>query len=318
MHAHMNLRNLFVAPLAFILSLGFSAAPRGGVACGDSLPPFTAFKDNTLFQYVNDGQSTLNSNGSGDFIAAGCTNNRNQIQRGLLQFNLSGIPVGATVNSVQLSLYVVNVPKTDDAAHGRNSRPFWLVPLSGLADWGEGSSAAYTYESSSGGGAYAQTRDATWYHTQYDPTLHGPFSAPNDFSPGQTGYWAQEGALGNSPYILTAEPSFTAGYVINEHILASTQQMKDDVQAWVNNPSSNLGWILVGDESVILGSSKRGFASKEYSNSAWRPQLTVDFTTPVPEPSMLVFGLSGLVMLAVSKGRRCLRGRLQGRFRPER
>jgi hypothetical protein len=50
------------------------------------------------------------------------------------------------------------------------------------------------------------------------------------------------------------------------------------VQGWVEEPETNFGWILIGDE-VTRATSKR-FSSREDPIVANRPQLTVNFTPP--------------------------------------
>jgi hypothetical protein len=59
----------------------------------------------------------------------------------------------------------------------------------------------------------------------------------------------------------------------------STPPLVDDVQGWVNNPASNFGWLLRGNESTSR--TARKFASSEYTlNQNNRPLLTIDFTPP--------------------------------------
>ena len=61
--------------------------------------------------------------------------------------------------------------------------------------------------------------------------------------------------------------------------------LADDVQGWVDNPGSNFGWIVIGDESTL--SSVRRFASREYPVVGERPALTVDYTPPAEAPLVL-------------------------------
>ena len=61
--------------------------------------------------------------------------------------------------------------------------------------------------------------------------------------------------------------------------------MVADVQAWVNNPSTNFGWLLQGDETQT---SSKFFASRESANLALRPLLTITYTAaPVNLPPTL-------------------------------
>ena len=54
---------------------------------------------------------------------------------------------------------------------------------------------------------------------------------------------------------------------------------KVDVQAWLDDDSTNFGWLLRGDESTIF--TARQFASRENLTVANRPLLTIDFTEVV-------------------------------------
>ena len=63
--------------------------------------------------------------------------------------------------------------------------------------------------------------------------------------------------------------------------------MVADVQAWLDNPASNFGWLMLGDETAIA-TAKR-FDTRE---SASPPMLTIEFTpaprvapSPRPRPS---------------------------------
>ena len=53
--------------------------------------------------------------------------------------------------------------------------------------------------------------------------------------------------------------------------------MVADVQAWLDNPASNFGWLVLGDETAIA-TAKR-FDTRE---SASPPMLTIEFI-PGPE-----------------------------------
>jgi hypothetical protein len=53
--------------------------------------------------------------------------------------------------------------------------------------------------------------------------------------------------------------------------------MVADVQAWLDAPSTNFGWIVSGDESAS-NTSKR-FDSRQNATSANRPSLQITYTT---------------------------------------
>ena len=62
--------------------------------------------------------------------------------------------------------------------------------------------------------------------------------------------------------------------------------MVADVQSWLDNPASNFGWLVLGDETAIA-TAKR-FDTRE---SASPPVLTIEYTpasrppTPRPRPT---------------------------------
>ncbi|NQT41616.1 MAG: hypothetical protein HQ581_29270 [Planctomycetes bacterium] len=172
-------------PILLVVSIGHTRLPRARA----ELVSMTSSSDNTLYEHdPADPQSPLNSNGSGDFFSAGRNRNRSLLRRGLIQFDLSGIPDGAVIvpGTAALTLEVVDMPKKDTSGEARD---FWLVRLDHA--WGEGASEANAGISGAGSGASALEDDATWFHTMYDPAIHDPYN-PN---PADPGYWPQEGAL---------------------------------------------------------------------------------------------------------------------------
>jgi hypothetical protein len=210
----------------------------------------TPSKDNTLYQYVPaDGDR---SNGAGFHFFAG-ENALGEIRRGVLAFDIAGhIPAGSTITSVSLSL---NMSRT---AFNTN-RTVELHVL--LADWGEGTSHAPGEE---GTGAPATPNDATWRHRFYD-----------------TIFWTVQG--GDFSAMVSANQS--VGPV--GHYTWSSAQMIVDVQSWLDNPASDFGWLVLGDESAIA-TAKR-FDTRE---SASPPVLTIEFIpgprvmpTPRPRPT---------------------------------
>lgn len=284
-----------------LLAMGLLSSGWASRSCADWVS-LTSAKDNTLFQYdPDDPSSQFNSNGSGNFFGAGCTFSRSQIQRGLIQFDLSGVPAGAKVvpGSVTLRLYVVDAPKKDPV----KTRPFWLVRLTGLAQmWGEGISWS-TAGGGGGGGAPAEAGDATWFHTQYDPDVHDP----TEFIPGGSGFWPEMGALGNAPVdagALSGSRAGTAGDK-NEEAWFAAPGMADDLNAWLQDPSSNFGWIVLGDETIIDpdASTKRGFASREHADPQLRPWLTFEYSL-VPEPGCALLLASAAAALLWWRRRR--------------
>jgi hypothetical protein len=193
-------------------------------------------KDNTLFQ---DPEGT-SSNGAGEYLFTGNTNN-GQVRRALVQFNLRVIPEDAQIQSAALSLTMnKTVAGPTPVTVHRVSR-----------DWGEGASDAAGEE---GRGTSAAENDATWIHAFFNTTA-----------------WDTPGG----DYIST--PSATDTVDGNgTYTWESTAPLVTDVQSWVDDPNSNHGWIIIGDESVIR-TAKR-FFSKESADTTRFPRLIVTYT----------------------------------------
>jgi hypothetical protein len=211
-------------------------------------------KDNTLYQNTNATSQT--SNGQGD-ITVGRTNQATaSIRRGLIAFDFSSIPTNAVISSVQLTL---------TEAQGLNGNQT-VTLYRAIEDWGEGSSIA----ANSGQGIAAQAGDATWLYRSF-----------NFADPAQSTAWSTPGGVYSST--ASASTTVTSGSA-NQAFSWSSTQMASDVQLWLQSPSSNFGWVLVGNES--LGQTSKRFVSGE--SSTFAPTLTVNFSvTSVPEPSSL-------------------------------
>ena len=188
------------------------------------------------------------SNGAGD-IFVGLNNDGNRIRRGLLAFDVAGsIPAGSTINSASLTMWL------NRSRVGNRNVALHKV----LADWGEAGS------SGSGDGADSQTGDATWLHKFFSNQFW--VNPGGDFSPTASGVKAI-GASGAS------------------YTWSSTVQMVADVQSWLNNSTTNFGWLLKGDETQR--SSKR-FDSGESTTASRQPVLTIDYTAPAVSPNLSI------------------------------
>jgi hypothetical protein len=202
----------------------------------------TPSKDNTLYEY--DPADGDRSNGAGFHFFAGETA-MGELRRGVLAFDIAGhIPAGSTILAVTLSM---NMSRTAlDTA-----RTVELHKL--LADWGEGTSHAPGEE---GDGAPATPNDATWRHRFFD-----------------TIFWTNQGG----DFSATVSASQSVG-PIGQYAWTSAQ-MVADVQSWLDNPGTNFGWLVLGDESTIA-TAKR-FDSR---GSASPPMLTIQY---IPGPRVL-------------------------------
>ena len=201
-------------------------------------------KDNTLYENPTGSLS----NGAGAHFLAGRTGEfgGHLRRRGVLFFDIAGsgmIPLGSTINGVELKLNVNNEPYL-----AAIPQAFTLHRL--LADWGEGLSDAGL---GAGLGAPSATGDATWVHTFFPSST---WSSPGgDFRP---------------------TPSASATVTgLGPHTWASAQ-MAVDVQGWLDNPLTNFGWLLKGNEAEPR--TARRFDSRETLNPGGVPALTLQFT----------------------------------------
>ena len=203
-------------------------------------------KDNTLYQY-NPNEGDL-SNALGNHFFTGTTG-FGEIRRGVLAFDIAGnIPPGSTITAASLSL---NMSRGFDGT----ARTTELHKL--LADWGEGTSHATGEE---GSGAPATPNDATWRHRFFD-----------------TIFWTTQGGDFSATVSASQSVGPTGQYTW------SLAQMVADVQSWLDNPASNFGWLVLGDEST--SPTAKRFDTRE---SASPPVLTIDYvpaSTPTPTPT---------------------------------
>lgn len=155
----------------------------------------------------------------------------------------SVVPAGATITSVELTLNM-----------SRSTSPAFPIELHTLmADWGEGTSDASSNE---GAGTGSTIGGATWVHRMFNAT---PWQAQGgDYSSSISGVTS---VGGSGPYTWS-----------------STGAMVTDAQGWLDDPSCNFGWLLLGNENESR-TAKR-FDSKENSTVGNRPTLTITYNPP--------------------------------------
>ena len=54
--------------------------------------------------------------------------------------------------------------------------------------------------------------------------------------------------------------------------------MVTDVQAWIDTPADNFGWLLLGNETPIMTANR--FDSRENPTEANRPMLVITYEPP--------------------------------------
>jgi len=225
------------------VAIGLLCLAIGNGHAGAGTVTIGATKDNTLYE---NGEGTI-SNGSGSRLFAGKTA-VDFIRRGLIAFDIAGnVPAGSTIQSVVLTL---NMSRTV-------SGPQTVQLRRVLADWGEGASNALGEE---GQGTLAMAGDATWLHTFFAGAM-----------------WATPG--GDFSATVSGSRLVGSSGVYN---WSSTPQMVADVQDWLDNPGTNFGWILIGNESTTT-TAKR-FDSRNHPTASVRPRLTIEFVAEDPCP----------------------------------
>jgi hypothetical protein len=157
------------------------------------------------------GAAGSTASGAGPNLFVG-TNNQGQPRRALLRFDIAGqLPAGATVVSVALE---ISTNKSSSAVTGEE---FALHRV--LASWGEGSSDA----GDKGSGTKAATGDVTWIWREFETLAWGAEHPGGDFAD-------------------AASAMTTSG------AWASSTALVGDVQRWLDDATSNHGWIVMGGE----------------------------------------------------------------------
>ncbi len=199
-----------------------------------------SMKDNTLYE---DSTGSF-SNGAGEHFFVGRTI-LGPIRRGVIAFAVAdSVPAGSTITSVTLTLMMsrsFSGPQTVN-----------LHRL--LANWGEGTSNAAGNE---GSGAPSTPNDATWIHTFFN-----------------TRFWTHAGG-DFSPTVSASQSVSDSSF----YTWGPTPQMISDIQAWVDSPSVNFGWMVLTFEGS--GRTSKRFDTREDSIPNFRPVLTVSYTPVV-------------------------------------
>ena len=214
--------------------------------CQNISVDFYPEKDNTIFA-----ESDIKSEGAGKNIFAGKTEGGlgTLSRRALVKFDISSIPPNAIIQSATLTLSVM---KASSTSIDHNVSIHRL-----LKDWGQGRSNGL------GKGATADTNDVTWKYTFYLT---------------QAPVWTTPG--GDFISLPSASTSVHYDPYILQYAVWSSTEMLNDVKLWKENPSSNFGWILIGEENTN-GSAKR-FSSREETIYP-KPTLTITYSIPVEE-----------------------------------
>jgi len=113
--------------------------------------------------------------------------------------------------------------------------------------------------------------------------------------------WVNQGGDFDTEPLLSTSISSSPQPVVFE----SSQQLVAKVQAWLDSPETNRGWILLGDE--IFTRNARRILSREHSGPG-NPLLRVEYALPpaVSVPTITLVGLLVLIIMTLCVGRRRL------------
>jgi hypothetical protein len=217
-------------------------------------------KDNTLYSEIGGPQS----DGMGQYLRVGRSGETTtpvNLRRGLVKFDIAAsVPAGSTIDAVTLTLFRSN---TGSAFNNEN-----ITLQRVTADWGEGASVSNV--GGGGRGATALAGDTTWTQRFFGAAPPQPWS------------------VSGGDFIADVSTERTVSVQVSTEVTPftwpSTSRFVADVQGFLDNPASNFGWIIRGDE-VNTKSAVR-FTSRNHTNSVQRPVLTITFT-PSPPPRLI-------------------------------
>ena len=181
-----------------------------------------------------------NNLGASDSLAVGATG-KGFPARGLLRVDLTGkVPEGSTVVGARLEFSVVKTPPGDEASALQVHRM--------LKDWNEGNGTGTL-------GRPAVAGEATWAHQRHPD-----------------GGWAAPGGAPGQEFV--AEPSGGTSMNALGRYSIEGPGLVADVRAWLADPLSNRGWMLVSDKEASKLTARR-IGSKESVNPAEAPMLVL-------------------------------------------
>jgi hypothetical protein len=203
-----------------------------------------AVADTTLFEVSpnnNLGRSTL---AVGSVAATG----QGQRGRGLLRFDVSGIPTNAVIDSAALTFTVVQALSFGPVPSSFRVHRF-------LKPWVEGVGTGNN-------GAPALAGETTW-----NAQFHG------------TTPWSPAGSAAGVDYTSAESGSVdvdgTVAYTVRDSGLAA------DVQAWVSGAAANHGWIMISSGEGTQRTARR-VGSRESGGAA--PSLAIQYTIQPTDP----------------------------------
>lgn len=192
--------------------------------------------------------------------AGALANNPGEVARAMFRFDVAGaVPAGAVITAVRLRVQVAK------EAIGGTADTAGLHRL--LVDWAEGTKTALN------NGSVAMPGDSSWIWREMPNTQ-----------------WAAPG--GQAGVDFTAAASSTVVWDgVGAYTFPSSPALVADVQAWMDNPAANQGWLV--KSAAETGRTGKRIVSRESPVASQRPQLTIEFTLPAADPLISSMKLNG-------------------------
>jgi hypothetical protein len=237
----------------FQFATALAATCVTSVTCSAAIVTIGASRDATIFE-----NNVNNGSGGGNGLFAGTNGAGNSPRRALIGFDVAGsIPAGSLLEDVHLTLTLGQFPNVGAVATS-------TIGLHRLAaDWGEGTTQQQIPSNDTfgglGQGAAATEGDVTWNARFFSASAPSPWTAPG------------------GDVAATVSASTVVTRTLTPPIRRTQRRaLISDVRGWLDNPSSNFGWMLVSADEVTPATF-RGFYSRQTATAAFRPQLSVTF-----------------------------------------
>jgi spore coat protein A len=234
-------------------SLSGTASTTATISHAAHQVTLTAVQDNTIYSESD------SSFGAGLCLQVGqpgqTRGGQAMTRRALVQFDLSSIPPGSEIVSARLNLF-----RMSPGGPGTRLRVYRL-----LQDWGEGHSGVgdSCTPPPKAFGRPPTDSASTWNYRFW----------------GAQAVWQSDagGTVHGGSFRSSYSDSEDIG-LFDQYVDLTSSGITNDVKDWVQDPASNHGWILLGDEAN-LGTGMR-FTSREDTVATHAPTLTVSFTSP--------------------------------------
>jgi hypothetical protein len=275
MHMRVNFTKVLIVALCVNLFAICVPSVRA-----DMLLNIPSTGDDTLFQ-----GGVNNSLGDpGIFVG---TDSNTSFKDGLMAFDVSAIPAGATVTGATLDLYIGMVAGSSGQNVVNSGAPRTISLYDESQAWGASTNeVGSTSFAGHGQGFAANPGDATWNDASFNST-------PSLAVLWSTGFPAN--ITGSSVALAT-----TSGIPGTSNALVqwSSAALATEIQNWINTPSSNNGLVVVNANSTSAQSFLGFWGASGAANNGngLPPDLVVSYVVPEPLSLSLVSVVMPILM----------------------